>query len=203
MATRKDARAAGPQPGGELVTRSVDDCVELDDLLEGCFPSFGGGYLRRIWTLLDEAVGKGLPMTLSVSGPVTVSGQHYVWLNPLLDTGWFAYISTTDAVCYHDGHRALKDAASMPFREVPIFGDDGSLRDEEIIRVTDIGFPEKVLLDQDRACQAQQRGWVGEHPDDVGAAFDLFVDAFQRVGGPDLPPVLRFFVHDQRNSGPF
>jgi len=51
-----------------------------------------------------------LPMTISVAGPVTVSGQHFAWLNPLLDTGWFAYLSTTDAVCYHDGHRALDGA---------------------------------------------------------------------------------------------
>ena len=39
--------------------------------------------------------------------------------------------------------------ARADFREVPIFGDDGALRDEEIIRITDIGFPESVLLDTD------------------------------------------------------
>ncbi len=35
------------------------------------------------------------------------------------------------------------------FREVPIFGDDGQLRDDSVIRITDIGFPEEVLLDTD------------------------------------------------------
>ena len=63
--------------------------------------------MRRLWTLLDEAVGRGLPLTLAVAGPVTASGQHHAWLNPLLDSGWFCLVSTTDAVCYHDGHRAL------------------------------------------------------------------------------------------------
>ena len=38
---------------------------------------------------------------------MTVSGQHQAWLIPLLETGWVAYLSTTDAVCYHDGHRSL------------------------------------------------------------------------------------------------
>jgi deoxyhypusine synthase len=33
---------------------------------------------------------------------------------------------------------------------VPIFGDDGALRDEGVIRVTDMGFAEEVLLDQDK-----------------------------------------------------
>jgi deoxyhypusine synthase len=99
--------------------------------------------------LLDEAIGLGLQLTLSISGPVTASGQHFAWLNPLLDTGWFGWLSVTDAICYHDGHRALASVREGDFRQVPIFGDDGRLRDEQIIRIADIGFPESVLLDTD------------------------------------------------------
>ena len=154
--TRKDQNSGCRSPAGigagakrELAARPVTEFEDLDQILENCLPAFGGAYLRRLWVLLDEAVGKGLPMTLSVAGPVTVSGQHYAWLSPLLDTGWFVLVSTTDAVCYHDGHRALDRAADHPFHEVAIFGDDGALRDERTIRVTDIGFDEEVLLDQD------------------------------------------------------
>ncbi|MDZ4774449.1 MAG: deoxyhypusine synthase family protein [Planctomycetota bacterium] len=162
--TRKDQNARchvgaknGASADRELVHKSVADVEGLDQLLENCLPSFGGAYLRRLWILLDEAVGKGLPMTVSISGPVTVSGQHYAWLGPLLDTGWFAYMSTTDAVCYHDGHRALDNAAQHPFHEVAIFGDDAALRDEKTIRVTDIGFDEEILLDQDAFISAVLR----------------------------------------------
>jgi deoxyhypusine synthase len=159
--TRKDHLAACSGPGDgerrELVTRPVNEVEGLDGLLESCLPAFGGAYLRRIWGLLDEAVGQGLPMTIAISGPVTVSGQHYTWLNPLLDTGWFCLLSTTDAVCYHDGHRALDGAREHPFHEVEIFGDDGSLRDERTIRVTDVGFDEDLLLDQDRFVRALLR----------------------------------------------
>jgi len=35
-----------------------------------------------------------------------------------------------------------------------------------------------VLLDEDRAGESEQRSRVGEHADDVGAAFDLLVDPF-------------------------
>lgn len=42
---------------------------------------------------------------------------------------------------------------------------------------------------QGRAGQPGRRGWVGEDLDDIGSAFDLAVQAFQRVGGPDLRPV--------------
>jgi deoxyhypusine synthase len=130
-------------------TRRVDEVASLDELFRHCLPAFGGAYLRRIYTILDAAIGAGCPLTLALAGPVTVSGQHQTWLNPLLETGWIAYLSGTDAMCYHDGHRSLTGRPD-PVHEVPIFGDDAALRDERTIRVTDMAFDEDVLLDQDR-----------------------------------------------------
>ena len=146
--------------------RRVDECESLHELITHCFPAFGGAFLRRIYTILDRAIGMGCPLTVAVSGPITVSGQHQAWLIPLLETGWVAYLSTTDAVCYHDGHRSLT-AHRDPVFEVPIFGDDGALRDERTIRVTDMAFDEDVLLDQDRfltaalACPEFQHSMTG------------------------------------------
>src|SRR6202521_5566263 len=130
--------------------RRVDECGSLDELFLHCLPAFGGAYLRRIYQILDRAIAMGCPLTLAVSGPVTVSGQHQTWLIPLLETGWVAYLSTTDAVCYHDGHRSLDAHHPDHIYEIPIGGDDGALRDDRIIRVTDMAFDEDVLLDQDR-----------------------------------------------------
>ena len=134
--------------------RRVDECNTLGELFTHCFPAFGGAFLRRIYTILDRAIGLGCPLTLAVSGPVTVSGQHQAWLIPLLETGWIAYLSTTDAVCYHDGHRSLDAHRDGPVYEVPIWGDDGALRDDGTIRVTDMAFDEEVLLDQDKFLSA-------------------------------------------------
>ena len=136
-------------PKHPVRVRRVDECESLDEIFRHCLPAFGGAYLRRVYTILDRAIGMGCPLTLSIAGPVTVSGQHQAWLIPLLETGWIAYLSTTDAVCYHDGHRSL-DNRIDPIHEVPIWGDDGALRDERTIRVTDMAFDEDVLLDQDR-----------------------------------------------------
>ena len=101
MPTRNDQRSSCPGLAAreELVTRPITEIEGLDQLFEDCLPAFGGSDLRRVWQLLDEAIGRGIPMTLSVAGPVTLSGQHTTWLNPLLDSGWFAMVSTTDAVC--------------------------------------------------------------------------------------------------------
>jgi deoxyhypusine synthase len=133
--------------------RRVDECGNMHELFTHCLPAFGGAFLRRIYTILDHAIGMGCPFTLAIAGPVTVSGQHQAWLIPLLETGWVAYLSTTDAVCYHDGHRSL-NGRKNPIFETPIWGDDGALRDERTIRVTDMAFDEDVLLDQDRFLSA-------------------------------------------------
>ena len=134
--------------------KRVDECESLHEVFLNCLPAFGGAYLRRIYSILDRAIGMGCPLTVSIAGPVTVSGQHLAWLIPLLETGWVAYISTTDAVCYHDGHRSLDAHKHGPIHEVPIFTDDAALRDERTIRVTDMAFDEDVLLDQDRFLSA-------------------------------------------------
>src|SRR3989442_6703957 len=142
------------RPRRTVAVRRVDQCRTLDELFTHCFPAFGGAYLRRIYTILDQAIGMGCPITLSVAGPVTVSGQHLAWLIPLLETGWVAYLSTTDAVCYHDGNRSLDAYKSGPIHEVSINSDDAALRDEGTIRVADMAFDEGVLLDQDRYLSA-------------------------------------------------
>src|SRR6516225_1580563 len=153
MATHTSQKHAGRRT---VRVRRVDQCETLHDLFTHCLPAFGGAHLRRIYQILDRTIGMGCPLTLAISGPVTVSGQHQTWLLPMIEAGWVAYLSTTDAVCYHDGHRSLTAFSKPPgpIHEVPIFGDDGALRDEKTIRVTDMAFDENVLLDQDRFLSA-------------------------------------------------
>ncbi|MCZ6597621.1 MAG: deoxyhypusine synthase family protein [Planctomycetota bacterium] len=155
--TRHDERSGCPAGSGrheELPTLPVDEASDLDHIFDRSLPAFGGAHLRKVWQLLDEAIGRGVPMTISIAGPVTLSGQVYTWLNPLLDTGWFMLVSTTDAVCYHDGHRALDGASKNPIYHVGLDVDDGALRDERTVRVTDLGFNEELLLEQDRFLRA-------------------------------------------------
>ena len=50
--------------------RRVDECQSLEDLFLDCLPAFGGAYLRRIYRILDRAIGLGCPLTLAIAGPV-------------------------------------------------------------------------------------------------------------------------------------
>ncbi len=65
-----------------------------------------------------------------------------------------AYLTVTDAICYHDGHDSLKPSAKRPIHSVDLFGDDAEYRKKRIIRVTDTGFSENVLFDQDKMISA-------------------------------------------------
>ena len=152
-----------PPPRQPVRVRRVDDCATLDEIFRHCLPAFGGAFLRRIYTILDRAIGEGCPLTLSISGPVTVSGQHLAWLIPLLETGWVAYISTTDAVCYHDGHRSLDAHTHDPIHEVPIHTDDAALRDQALHAARALARKDpRLLAEIKHLLHREQLGEFGE-----------------------------------------
>jgi len=143
--SRTADRLMGPPVDVWPVTRAKT----MEDLLLHCYPAFGGAFIRRIYQLLDTAIGRRVPLIMAVAGPLTASNQHRAWANPLLETGWFAYFTGTDAMCYHDGHDSLRKFNERPIREVAIEGMDEAYGKAGIIRITDLGFKKEILLDQD------------------------------------------------------
>jgi deoxyhypusine synthase len=149
-----DSNAAPSSPTEDsarrrVLVRRVDEVESLDDLFLHCLPAFGGAYLRRIYTLLDAAIGAGCPMTVAIAGP-----SHGLW--PAPDLAHPAARNRLDRLPQHHRCSLLsrrppqpRPVTAIPVHEVPIFGDDGALRDEGTIRVTDMAFDEQVLLDQD------------------------------------------------------
>ncbi len=135
--------------GRPIEPRPVVETRRPEEMMENML-AFGGAYMRRVWRVLDRAVGNGVPLVFAAAGPITVSGAHLHYVNDLLKTGWFAAISTTDAVCYHDGHRSLNQHDLTPVHEVAIEGRDIEHREAEIIRVTNTGFRGDVLYEQDK-----------------------------------------------------
>ncbi len=140
---------------GKAVTgKPVTQCRDLNEVFEESLPAFGGAYLQRVYEVLKQVIEQRIPLVITCAGPVTVSDQHRAWLIPLMRAAQTAYITVTDAICYHDGHDSLRRTAERPIRKVDLFGDDARLREEGVIRVTDTGFDEQVLLDQDTVLTA-------------------------------------------------
>ncbi len=98
---------------------------------------------------MKQVIEKRIPLVVTCAGPITVSDQHRAWLIPLIRAANTAYITVTDAICYHDGHDCLRKQDERPIREVDLYGDDAEYRENGVIRVTDTGFDEQVLFDQD------------------------------------------------------
>ena len=135
---------------GRAVTgKPVTQCQDLNEVFSASLPAFGGGYLRRVHEALKQVIEKRIPLVITCAGPITVSDQHRAWLIPLIKAANTEYITVTDAICYHDGHDCLRKSDERPIREVDLFGDDAELRENGVIRVTDTGFDEQVLFDQD------------------------------------------------------
>ena len=61
-----------PHPNRRYVrVRRVDECDTLHDLLTHCLPAFGGAYLRRIYQILDRAIGAAYtPLSLDSAGRI-------------------------------------------------------------------------------------------------------------------------------------
>ena len=135
--------------GAPVTGKPVTECQDLGEVFETALPAFGGAYLRRVYDAMKQVIEKRIPLVVTCAGPITVSDQHRAWLIPLLKAANTAYITVTDAICYHDGHDCLRKTAERPIREVALFGDDAELRENGVIRVADTGFAEQILFDQD------------------------------------------------------
>jgi deoxyhypusine synthase len=135
---------------GRAVTgKPVTQCQDLNEVFSNSLPAFGGAYLRRVHEVLKQVIEKRIPLVVTCAGPITVSDQHRAWLIPLIRAANTAYITVTDAICYHDGHDCLRKHDERPIREVDLYGNDAVLRENGVIRITDTGFDEEVLFDQD------------------------------------------------------
>src|SRR5581483_4818892 len=104
--------------GKAATGRPVTECKNLDEVFENSLPAFGGALLRRVYRVLKTVVEKRIPLVITIAGPITVSDQHRAWLIPLIKAANTAYITVTDAICYHDGHDSLKKTGERPIREV-------------------------------------------------------------------------------------
>ena len=94
---------------------------DLDQLFEGSLPSFGGAFLRRTWMLLDEAIGRGRPMTLSIAGPVTACGQLRTFARTapnLMQSTVFDFYKATRIPQRKSNHHLLEPPNKNHFRSL-------------------------------------------------------------------------------------
>ncbi len=131
-------RSIDPTPiaGTETVT----------DLVDGAFFAYNAGRLREACQIFtDEMLADDCTVGMSLTGALTPAGLGMSTVIPLIEAGFVDWIVSTGANLYHDMHFAL--GYSM-HRGTP-FADDIELRKNGVVRIYDVFFDYKVLLQTD------------------------------------------------------
>jgi deoxyhypusine synthase len=132
--------------GARIDPRPITSGISVTDLVDNNLLAYNGARLReavQLFTrhLLDDDVTIGV----SVSGALTPAGLGMSALIPLIEAGFIDWMVSTGANLYHDTHFGI--GLSM-HRGRPDL-DDVALREDQVVRIYDIVFDYKVLLDTD------------------------------------------------------
>jgi deoxyhypusine synthase len=116
------------------------------DLIDRAFLSYNAGRLREVCQVFTrKMLEPDCTVGLTISGALTPAGLGMSCLIPLIQAGFVDWIVSTGANLYHDTHYAL----DLPLHQSRPNLDDYVLRENDIIRIYDIVFEYKTLLDTD------------------------------------------------------
>ncbi len=132
--------------GARIEPRPVTPTTSVTELVDNAFCAYNGARLREaaqlfVRRMLEDDVTIGV----SLSGALTPAGLGMSCLIPLVEAGFIDWVVSTGANLYHDTHFGL--GLSM-HRGRPDL-DDVALREDQVVRIYDIVFDYKVLLDTD------------------------------------------------------
>jgi deoxyhypusine synthase len=94
---------------------------------------------------MARSVDQDATVFATLSGAMTPAGIHQSCLIPMVESGMIDVLTTTGANLYHDAHRVI----GHRIREIRPEAGDALLREARIIRIYDLGFEERVLVDTD------------------------------------------------------
>src|ERR1700704_2423276 len=116
------------------------------DLIDQAFLSYNAGRLREVCRVFTrKLLEPDCTVGWAISGALTPAGLGMSCLIPLVQAGFIDWIVSTGANLYHDTHYAL----DLPLHQSHPGLNDFELRENDIIRIYDIVFDYKTLLDTD------------------------------------------------------
>jgi deoxyhypusine synthase len=120
--------------------------MSVDQVIEGSMFSFNAGTFRKACELFSHHMAReNVTIGVSLSGALVPAGIGRSCLIPLMKAGLIDWMVSTGANLYHDIHYVL----GYEFCEGKATVDDGSLRENGIIRIYDIFMDYDALLDTD------------------------------------------------------
>jgi len=133
--------------GPQIVPRRIHPHMTVEELIDQQFQAYNSARLYEAARLYAEemlAPEKDVTIGLTMAGALTPAGLGGCILT-LMERGFVDFIISTGANLYHDMHHAL----AMAMHRGDFRLDDTKLQEEGVIRIYDILFEDKVLLDTD------------------------------------------------------
>jgi deoxyhypusine synthase len=135
---RKLGRSIAPKP--------IDSRTSVVDLVEGTFLAYNAARLREGSQLFTKKMLEpDVTVGMSLTGALTPAGLGMAALIPLVEAGFVDWIVSTGANLYHDTHFGI----GLTMHVGTPFSDDVVLRKDGVVRIYDIFFDYRVLLDTD------------------------------------------------------
>jgi deoxyhypusine synthase len=133
--------------GEKIIPRRVRPGMTVSELIDEQYQAYNGARLNEAARLFAEEMlnpEKDVTIGLTMAGALTPAGLGGCVLT-LMEYGFVDFIVSTGANLYHDMHHAL----AMTLHRGDFRLDDTLLQEEGVIRIYDILFEDKVLLDTD------------------------------------------------------
>jgi deoxyhypusine synthase len=126
--------------------RPIQPGTSLVDLVDGTFLAYNGARLREACQLFARnMLEDDVTIGMSLTGALTPAGLGMSALIPLIEAGFVDWIVSTGANLYHDTHFGI----GLELHQGTWQADDIALREQGIVRIYDIFFDYKVLLETD------------------------------------------------------
>jgi len=120
--------------------------LSVAELVDGTFLAYNAGRLRDACRLFTtKMLEADCTVGLSLTGALTPAGLGMSTIIPLLEAGFVDWVVSTGANLYHDAHFGL----GMSMHRGSPFADDVELREHGVVRIYDVVFDYRVLLDTD------------------------------------------------------
>ena len=133
--------------GPQILPHRVQPDMTVADLIDQQFQAYNAARLHeaaRLYTEKMLAPEANTTVGLTMAGALTPAGLGGCLIT-LMEYGFIDFIISTGANLYHDMHHAL----AMSLHRGDFRLDDTKLQEEGVIRIYDILFEDKVLLDTD------------------------------------------------------
>lgn len=133
--------------GPQIVPRRIKPDMKVAELIDQQFQAYNSARLNEAARLYAEEMlspEKDVTIGLTMAGALTPAGLGGCILT-LMEYGFVDFIISTGANLYHDMHYAL----AMTMHRGDFRLDDTKLQEEGVIRIYDVLFEDKVLLDTD------------------------------------------------------